>query len=129
MNPRAFLSRRSIPYNAKKLANVFTHLSHLCEFCHLLSSTYSFYDESRFIALRAFSRPLVVLLEDINVRSDSHVCSSEDFPCSKLCLVDFLGLVVAGGDLARSDSLIACSELLSPDRPERAAVVLVVSSS
>ena len=46
---------------------------------------------------------LVVLLVAITSVSDSYSCSSRDFSYSKFLLVAFLGVVVGGADLDRSD--------------------------
>ena len=71
----------------------------------------------------------VVLLGAITPVSDSHSCPSGDFSLSKFLIVAFLGLVVGGGDLGRFDSLLLSWELLAPEGPGGAGVVLVVSSS
>ena len=114
--------------NAKNLSSAFTHPSNLCEFFHLLSSPSSVSGGSSLIPLRALLF-FVVLLVPITPVSDSHSCSSGDFSRSKFLVVAFLGLVVGGGDLGLSDSLLLSSELLSPGGPGGAGVVLVVSSS
>ena len=71
----------------------------------------------------------VVRLVAITPVTDSHSCSSGDFSSSKFLIVAFLGFVVGGGDLVRSDSLLLSSELLSLGGPVGAGVVLVVSCS
>ena len=60
---------------------------------------------------------------------DSHACSSRNFSLLKFLLVAFLGLVVGGGDLGRSNSPLLSVDQLSPCEPGGAGVVLVVSSS
>ena len=60
---------------------------------------------------------------------DSDCCSCGDSSPSKFLLVAFLVFVLAGGDLARSDSLLLSSALLSPSRHGGAGIVVVVSSS
>ena len=114
--------------NAKNLSNALTHVSNLCEFFHLLSSPSSVSGGSSLIPLIALLF-FVVLLWPMTAVSDSHSCSSGDFSRSKFLVVAFLGLVVGGGDLGRSDSLLLSSELRSPGGPGGAGVVLVVSSS
>ena len=70
----------------------------------------------------------VVLLMTITAVRDSHSSSAVDFsPCMSL-LIAFLALVIVGGHLGRSDSLMLPTELLCPGGPGRSAVGFVVSS-